>query len=235
MAERPIFQVIDSGPTLVKTHIVHFAWFPGMALKQAQKSIESLHLEAKRTLQIDRILEISTKSPDQCGVSLSAFNLTFRTLKRHREFSVESAFQSSKVFENGGPYKDLLRCSPRDAKTDPRLTNSGRLKAFRFFSQDWLLEPKTAFYDWLYINALLQHEKLAQYLLEYSAFSDIAFNPERSINCQAHSAALFVALYRRNLIRDALADKIAFLKLASQAACGTPIRQDGSQEAMRFE
>lgn len=202
MAERPIFQVVDSGSTLVETHTVHFEWFPGMAVKQAQRSIESLHMSARRTLHIERILEISTKSPDRYGVALSAFNLTFRTLKHHREFSVESAFQASKVFENGGPYKDLLKGSARDAKGDPRLRESGKLKSFCFFGQDWGLEPKTAFYDWLYINSLWQHRELADYVLDYTAFSDIAFNPERSINCQAHAAALFVALQRRDLIRQ---------------------------------
>jgi len=39
-------------------------------------------------------------------------------------------------------------------------------------------------------------------VLTYRAFSDIAFNPERSINCQAYAAALYVSLYERGLLTD---------------------------------
>jgi hypothetical protein len=69
---------------------------------------------------------------------------------------------------------------------------------------DWGLEPKTAFYDWLYINALHKHPELAEQVLLYSAFSDIAFNPERSINCQAYAAALYISLHERGLLTDEL-------------------------------
>jgi len=235
MAERPIFQVVDSGARLVQVHMVMFEWFPGLAVKQAQKSIASLHESARQTLHIDRILEISTKSPDRYGVALSAFNLTFRTAKHRRQFSVESAFQSSKVFERGGPYTDLLKSAPRDAKGDPRLRDSGKLKAFRFFQQDWYLEPKTAFYDWLYINALTQHEDLSDYILDYSAFTDIAFNPEHSINCQAYAAALFVALRRRNLLCEALASQESFLRVISDMTDSQLDRRKASQKEMQFD
>lgn len=40
--------------------------------------------------------------------------------------------------------------------------------------------------------------------MTYRAFSDIAFNPERSINCQAYAAALYVSLCERGLLTDEL-------------------------------
>ena len=215
MAERPVFQVIESGPELVQCPPVQFEWFPGMALTQARKSIQSLHAAAQRTVHIDRILEISTKSPDPLGVSLSAFNLTITTPRTQQGYSVESAFQASKVFEQGGPYVDLLRATSRDAKTDPRLSESGKLQSFRFYDQVWSLEPKTAFYDWLYLNALNRRPELSARVCDYSAFTDIAFNPQRSINCQARSAALFVALSVRNLLQSALAHRESFLNIVS--------------------
>ena len=100
----------------------------------------------------------------------------------------------------GGPYKDLLRATSREAKLDPRLKESGKLVKFQFFETDWALDPKTAFYDWLYINALHKAPDLADYVLQHRAFTDIAFNPEKSLNCQAYSAALYVALHERNLL-----------------------------------
>jgi hypothetical protein len=175
-----------------------------MAMVQSRKSIASLHTEAKRLLDVDGVLEISSKSPTELGVSLSAFNLMIRTVKHEREFSLECAYQASKVFERGGPFVDLLNVKSIDAKRDPRLNQHGRLIKFRFFGADWPLVPRTAFYDWLYINALHKRPDLAEQVLTYRAFSDIAFNPERSINCQAYAAALYVSLSDRGLLTEAM-------------------------------
>jgi len=200
MAERPVFAPSLTGPTLVRTWDISFAWSAGMSVKQAQKSIDSLHEAAKQQMRVDKVLEISSKSRDPKGVKLSAFNLMIRTKKYNQTFSVECAYQSAKVFEQGGPYKDLREKTSREAKLDPRLKESGKLVKFRLFDAEWGLEPKTAFYDWLYINALHNEPELAEYVLQHRAFSDIAFNPERSLNCQAYSAALYVALHERDLL-----------------------------------
>lgn len=212
MANRPIFSPSFNGPLLVSTHYVEFQWFPGMAKSQAQKSIDSLHENAKRDLGVSRVLEISSKSKDDAGIQLSAFNLMITT-KNGRRFSLECAYQASKVFQRGGPFVDLLDVSSIDAKRDERLTRCGRLIKFRFFNVDWDLEPRTAFYDWLYINALHKQADLADVVLNHRAFSDIAFNPERSINCQAYAAALYVSLHERGLLAEALEDKARYLQI----------------------
>lgn len=202
MAERPIFVPSIDGPSLVLTHNVSFQWYAGMALSQSQKSIDSLHESGRHQLSIDRILEISSKSRDKLGVQLSAFNLMIKTVKHGREFSLECAYQASKVFENGGPFLDLLEKRSIDAKRDPRLVEHGRIVKFTFYGVDWDLLPRTAFYDWLYMNALHKHPELAEQVLTYEAFTDIAFNPARSINCQAYAAALYSSLHKRGLLTD---------------------------------
>ena len=117
--------------------------------------------------------------------------------------SVECAYQGSKVFENGGPYHELYFVSSRAAKTDERLRNSGKLIAFNFCGEDFPIEPKTAFYDWLYMNALFQKKMdIVKELGVFQGFSDIVFNPNRSINCQARAAALFVSLSKNGLIDE---------------------------------
>ncbi|XDF36475.1 hypothetical protein RBH89_05275 [Paracidovorax avenae] len=211
MASRPIFTPSTSGNLLVWTHHISFEWFPGMAKSQAQKSIMSLHENAKRQIHVSKVLEISSKSLDELGVALSAFNLMIRT-PRGDEYSLECAYQSAKVFERGGPFKDLRRMRSIDAKRDSRLLQHGRLVKFSIYGMDWDLQPRTAFYDWLYINALHRHPELVEKVLTYRAFSDIAFNPERSINCQAYSAALYVSLHARGLLTpDVLKDQRTYL------------------------
>lgn len=226
MAERPLFIPSIEGPALVNTKYVEFQWFPGMAVSQKQKSVDSLHAAACKLPSISNVLEVSSKSRETLGVALSAFNLRFTTVKHNRTFSVECAYQGSKVFEQGGPYVDLFGKTSREAKKDERLRSSGRLTGFRFFGSDWELEPLTAFYDWLYINALKKQPKnVTERLQEYSAFTDIEFNPERSINCQAYSVALYISLHKRNLLDEATSSKEAFLRTVGKAVISNA-RQD---------
>ena len=66
------------------------------------------------------------------------------------------------------------------------------------------LEPRTFFYDWLYVSALAGRPELVNELEHRAAFTDIEFNPKRSINCQAHSVALFQGIvggWRRDSLR----------------------------------
>ncbi len=230
MASRPIFIPSSIGPTLVDTKYIDFKWFPGLSASQKQKSVESLHQEAKQKLpSLKEVLEVSSKSKLELGIALSAFNLTITTLKHNLTFSVECAFQGSKVFERGGPYRDIFGLTSREAKKDDRLKTSGRLVGFQFFGVEWPLEPRTSFYDWLYINALKKHPDISSQLVNYSAFTDIEFNPERSINCQAYSVALFIALEKRGLIDEAASSKKSFLEIIKNATISNSHRDDNVQ------
>lgn len=214
MAKRLVFVPIKSGSPFVKNVPITFTWVSGQALSQVQKCIRSLHDAAKKEQNIDPILEVSTKSDSPLGVCLSAFNLRFRA-PNGQEMSVECAFQGSKVFERGGPYTDLYYVTSRQAKKDERLRNSGRLIGFNFLGEEFPTDPPTAFYDWLYLQALHQEHnaQLAQELLDYNGFTDIAFNPEKSLNCQARSAALYVALYYIGEIEKVIQSKEYYFNL----------------------
>lgn len=223
MATRPVFIVETGAPSLVRVKSVDFTWHAGMAMSRRQMSMRSLHLATQALYPEARILEVSRMSDEALGEQLSAFNLTFTTRGRGREISVECAFQASKVFERGGPFTDLLDATSADAKRDPRLQESGRLTGFRFFGEDWPNEPLTAFYDWIYLNALHSQSELAEAVMEYDIFTDIAFNPDKSLNCQAGAVALYVALVRRGEITAALASREAFLRVEANAR----VKDDG--------
>ncbi|HBM7607037.1 TPA: hypothetical protein LZ300_004150 [Enterobacter hormaechei subsp. xiangfangensis] len=212
MAVRPVFIPTNAGNVLSVTKDVDFPWAPGMSKTQKQKSIRALHAAANE-LGVNSLLEISSKSEDELGVKLSAFNLRIKTKKLGKEFTVESAFQASKVFEMGGPYVDILDKSSVEAKKDLRLKESGSLVNFKFYNTLWPLVPRTAFYDWLYLSALNQNKQLALHLLRFDGFTDIEFNPVKSINCQARAAALYVSLVRRNMLDDVLSSKDEFLSV----------------------
>lgn len=212
MARRPLFVPQPKVHPFVDVLNVEFEWHPGFSLAQAQRNIAALH-RAARHYGIMPILEISSKSPDVLGVALSAFNLTL-TVGGHT-MSVECAFQGSKVFANGGPYQDLYCRSSREAKVDERIRQARNFVGFRLYEDTFPIQPVTAFYDWLYLTALQQHPDLSVPLLNCQAFSDIAFNPDRSISCQARSAALFVALVKRDQLKDAMRDKLSFLAAMS--------------------
>ena len=197
MASRIVFLPKYEDPWY-EEKVVTFEWVPGMAKSQARKSISNLHEAAQTQLELRNPLEISTKSNTDLGVSLSAFNLK---LDVDTQFvSIESAYQSSKVFKNGGPYRDILNLNSYDAKKDERLKNSGGLIGFEFEGSEWNVTNSPNFYDYLYIRALtdFKDKKLIQ---EFDCFTDIAFSQTSlkyknnlSFNCQARSVAIYLGL-----------------------------------------
>ncbi|EAA3717222.1 hypothetical protein CWX89_003182 [Salmonella enterica subsp. enterica serovar 4,12:d:-] len=235
MAQRPVYIPTGEKQLYVKTESVDFTWFAGMSVKQKQRSVDSLHEAAKSILpNPGKILEISSKSHDDLGIALSAFNLSFTTLKHQRTLTIECAFQGSKVFQRGGPYTDIFEMTSREAKKDKRLLTSGRLTGFKFFGIEWELEPLTAFYDWLYISALRKRTELAEQIVEYNAFTDIEFNPERSINCQAYSAALYVSLFRLGILDEAISSKESFLETINRASVCNARQNEATQSGFKF-
>lgn len=225
MATRPVF-VPRVDRHRVDECAVDFAWVPGMAKSQAQKCIRSLHAAAQQQLKVDSVLEISSRSEDPDGVSLSAFNLALDTVVGPAP--LECVYQGSKVFERGGPFTELLSRKPAEARADERLKTSGRLVGFKYGSEWWELEPKTCFYDWLYLSALKNNPVLAKRVISVDAFTDIAFNPEKSLSCQARSAALFAVLVRTDSLGKATTSQNAFISANGQALRLRPIAPERS-------
>lgn len=199
MANRPIYMPKNAAPYRT-LYSAEFTWNSGLSVSQKRKNVTALHEAFAVHFPGKKVLEISSKSMQKGGVELSAFNLHKFVPSLGKSVPVEVIYHAGKVFKNGGPYTDLLQGTSREAKKDDRLRNSGTIIGFRFEGKDFPLRPQTAFYDYLYLNALLENEKLAKIVLQYDAFTDIEFNPEKSISCQAKAAALFVSLSRLGLI-----------------------------------
>lgn len=212
MASRPVFIAQGKEDKLVLEREVSFTWHPGFAPVQKKKNISAMHSAAEK-LGLFPLLEVSTKSELELGRRLSAFNLKIPT--ELGEISIESAFQGSKIFKSGGPFVDIYKKDSRSAKKDERLKSSGQLIGFDFFGQKWPLIPKTAFYDWLYLSALQPHQDFLKRLFAFSGFTDIEFNPEKSINCQARTCALLVSLLKLNLLDEALKSQSDFIMMVA--------------------
>lgn len=201
MANRPVFIASSSDSELVRVESFKFDWFPGFSISQKQKSVESLHHAFLEKYEDKRVLEISSKSESELGVSLSAFNLHIELSSGHRA-SVESLYQASKVFERGGPFIDIRYKNSLEAKRDERLKTSGEVIGFMHKKERWNIEPKTAFYNWLYLNVLNLNDDLKNQVVEYDAFTDIEFNPKKSFSCQAEAIALYVSMRRKGLLHE---------------------------------
>lgn len=211
MAYRPVFRPTNNIPYYHPVSI-EFKFNSGFSVSQKQKNIVNLHEQYERLHEGEKVLEVSSKSMQDGGKQLSAFNLKKFVPSKNAYYPLECVFQSGKVFSDGGPYLDLLEKTPKEAKKDDRLQNSGRLTKFVFEGIDFPLEPKTLYYDYLYINALIENPELAEVLMEYDGFTDIEFNPGKQINCQAKSCAAYVSLRKLGLL-DKVKDFESFKKL----------------------
>ena len=212
MAKRPYYRPLDKLVGYRTVDSAPFAWNPGFAFSQKQKNVVALHDAIRRIDPSAKILEISSKSLQPLGVSLSAF---IRKLSGGgADCSVESVFQASEGFDGVvGPFPELYSHDSREVRHHVQAASAGRrLLAFEFDDVRWELEPKTAFFYQLYIKALLANPELAAALLEFDAFTDIEFNPNRQINCQAAAAAFYVSLCRTGELNEAMSSREAFLK-----------------------
>ncbi|MGR3914546.1 MAG: hypothetical protein OD918_08515 [Gammaproteobacteria bacterium] len=215
MANRPVFIPVTEADHLLEVMPVDFSWNPGFSPAQKKKNVAALHHAAAK-IGLAPLLEVSTKSDARLGMRLSAFSLKIETTIG--KITLEAAYQGSKVFEKGGPYADIYAMDAKSAKQDPRIRNSGALMHFDFFGARWPLAPQTAFYDWLYLTCLQPHQEFLKRLRDYKGFTDIEFNPQKSVNCQARACALLVSLLGRGALDDALRSPRALTGIIASAA-----------------
>lgn len=214
MATRPFYRPLEKFVGYKTVDSAPFEWHGGFAFSQKQKNVVALHDAIRKIDPAARPLEISSKSLQPLGVSLSAFNLMLDLIGT--KCSVESVYQAGKVFDGGvGPFPELCSHGSREVRHFVQGRSEGhRLIAFEMNGERWPLEPKTAFFYHLYLKALADNPTLADGLLEYDAFTDIEFNHKRQINCQAAAAALYVSLRKLGKLEWAMASRENFMRIS---------------------
>lgn len=210
MTSRPAFFPVYCDVGVEDTRAFEFSWNPGFAFSQKQKNVRALHEAILADVPDVRPLEVSSKSFDALGVKLSAFNLSMPY--GAGRCTVESVFQASKVFNEAGPFPELYTKDSREVRDFVKTHAKGSLIAFEAHGVRWPLNPTRAFYDWIYIKTLLRNPNEAEAVLGYNCFTDIEYNPKRSLNCQAYAVALYVSLRNAGVLEAAMRDMESFLK-----------------------
>ena len=227
MAEKSVFISKMEYPFFEEVH-VNIDWFAGFAMSQKRKCQIGLHQNFLMAYPDEKVLEISSTSLMSLGSRLSAMNLNKRTQRGLTK--VESAFQSSRIYSDGvktvGPFPDYLFLPGRECKKLVKEASEGmhsymyEFDGMTFYAPAWHISQ---FYDFLYLNALLEPENKGvkeQLLAErFTCFTDLA---TKSLNCQARSAAIFVGLVRAGLI-DEVRDYKSYLKLFRTQANGKAV------------
>ena len=106
MIPRPAWRIEDGR---VISHIFTWQWLGGFSDAQRIRNFKAFY----QAIEVEfggNPLEISSCSDVELGKSLSAFNLEYQG------YPLECVFQSSKEYEHGGPYTDLLGAEPKDSK-----------------------------------------------------------------------------------------------------------------------
>lgn len=205
MAEKLVF--ISDGTNPYYEKIVNYIFVPGFAPSQRKKNVINLNEALSKEFPNLKTLEISTKSDSELGRKLSAFNL-----KLNGQF-VESIYQSSKVFADGSQYEFLIDKKPIEAKRFIQGLPKQEIVKFRYKGVDYLVNPKSMFYDFIYISALKSIPDISNQLKDYSIFTDIEFNYKKGINCQARACAIYSYLLKIGKVEEYTNDLEMFKKL----------------------
>lgn len=184
MAVRPAWSVKDNK---VVRKDFDFKWISGLSASQKMKNADSLH-DSIKSATGETVLEVSSKGREELGVGLSAFNL------KYKGYYLENIFQSSKNFSGVGTLPQLLEIPPKEAKEAVKYYMHNGLESFIWDGVEWPLTPKTAFYDYIYVSAVVEKYGKDLDLSAYTWFTDIEFNPAKSINCQARALAIYKLL-----------------------------------------
>ena len=183
--------------------------FGGFALSQKRKTERSLHRNFLAAYPESHPLEISSASLNPIGCALFAMHLK-KTTSSGMLTSVESAFQSSRIYRDGseqiGPFPEYLYADGREAKKEVKAASRGLHSYEYLFDGIHFSAPDfhiSLFYDFLYLNALIEKDNMetACRLVEgaFDAFSDLATS---SLNSQARSCAIFVGLVKAGLVEE---------------------------------
>ena len=194
MAKKMIF--ISDGINPFYEKVVNYVFVPGFTPTQRRKNVANLNESLLKEFPGLKTLEVSTKSNSELGRQLSAFNLKLNGK------SVEAIFQSSKVFSDGSQYEFLIDKKPIEAKRFIQNLPRQDVIKFRFNKIDYPINPKSMFYDYIYINALKDNSELASELVNYDIFTDIEFNYKKSINCQARACAIYSYLLKTGKLEE---------------------------------
>jgi len=197
---RPVYLPIAQYPFYDSSN-VSFEWFGGFTVSQKRKCIADLHESASRVLGVSKILDNSTKSPDEDGRALSPFNLRISLPFDPFMSTVESTFHGSSVFEHGGPLPHLLTLKSTRAKKDEQRQTLGPRVGFYFDGIHLGLEPHGWLFDFLMMRGFLENPWATQRLLEFEAFTDITCE-KTPITNQARCAAIYVGMTTAGLEMD---------------------------------
>ena len=144
-----------------------------------------------------QVLEISSRSDEPLGRSLSAMRLRAADTDDVRGLPVESIYQAAKCYGDQGPDEQPLPNGFDAKRRDRERRGAGALAGFEHDGRFWPATSGSAFYDRLWIKAAgaAAGEDPAS-LHGYAAFSDQFHRPGQAVACQARAAAMLVGLDR---------------------------------------
>lgn len=183
MADRHFWTIVDNK---IAKGSIRFKWEAGTSIAQKKRCCRNLHNVIDFHCELSP-LDISRGSTSSLGESLSAFNLTWKGKP------VECWYQGSKVFSNAGAMHKLYNVNAATAKNAVKASGLGRLVGFNLDGAEFPMEPKTAFYDLLYLCALREKFGDSLELSAYDCFTDIMATTD-TLACQARTVCEYKLL-----------------------------------------
>lgn len=176
MATRPIYISTGDVNNPFTEDNINFEWKAGYSYVNKCKRRDNLKKEIAKKYDIDKWLEVSSISDKDIGKRLSALNLML-TLTSNNSYSVEDIYQNSKV------YKD------------------NHIVGFKLNNTEFENIPYGMYYDYIYMVALYQNKNYHDIIKNYYLFTDLFFNPNKSLNTQARAIAIFKTLYDNDYLK----------------------------------
>ena len=160
-----------------------------MSITQKRQSCDNMHATLKARAKWSSPLDISSASTEYLGVQLSAFNLKWRGV------TVECWYQGSKVYKNAGVMHKLYHADSKAAKHSMKELSDDTVVGFNLEGVKYPMKPATVFYDYIYLQGLLETYGNDLDLSMYNVFTDVQATLDIDA-CQARTVCEYTLLQK---------------------------------------
>ena len=188
MAERNFWTIVNGR---IAKGLISFHWEPGISTAQKRRSCVNLHSALDFHCDL-HALDISSASTEELGVALSAFNLEWKGIP------IECWYQGSKVYSDGKLNHHLYKVTSLDAKLASK--NKGPVTAFNLQGREFPTDPRTVFYDYLYLLGMCDTYGHDLDLSKYDCFTDVQAVIDIDA-CQARAVCMYKLLQQQGKFR----------------------------------
>lgn len=160
---------------------------------------ELLHAAFQHLVHDKKVIEFSSKSDHKSVKKLLPGKLT--KVVDGKKMTINKIFKTAeRVSSDDSSANNIIVNVVNKTVVEVAARKEPKTIGYKYDGHIFSSRPRQMFYNYLYINALLEHQDRMAYLAEYDAFSDVQVASSSGNPVPAQAVAIYVSLARLGLL-----------------------------------